>query len=70
MVAIIQSDTEIKLNKVLMDERICRRELKKALEKLIKCTSVIKELLESAAYWSEYDVPIGIVDRMREAIKE
>ena len=31
---------------------------------------LIKELLESAEYWSEYDVPIGIVDRMREAVKD
>lgn len=30
---------------------------------------VLKELLESAAYWSEYDVPLGIVDRIRAAIK-
>jgi hypothetical protein len=30
--------------------------------------AVLKELQESAAYWSEYDVPIGIVDRINEAI--
>ena len=30
--------------------------------------AVVKELEESAAYWSEYDVPIGIVDRLRAAI--
>lgn len=35
-----------------------------------RCKDLIKELLESAEYWSEYDVPIGIVDRMREAVKE
>ena len=29
--------------------------------------AVVEELLESAAYWSEYDVPLGIVDRMRTA---
>ena len=30
--------------------------------------SVVKELSDSAAYWSEYDVPLGIVDRLRAAI--
>lgn len=31
--------------------------------------SVCEELLESAEYWSEYDVPIGIVDKLREVVK-
>ena len=30
--------------------------------------AVVKELEESAAYWGEYDVPLGIVDRLRDAI--
>jgi len=30
--------------------------------------AVVKELQESAAYWSEYDVPLGIVDRINAAI--
>jgi hypothetical protein len=30
--------------------------------------AVLKELQESAAYWSEYDVPIGIVDRINAVI--
>ena len=30
--------------------------------------AVAKELETSASYWSEYDVPLGIVDRMRAAI--
>jgi hypothetical protein len=30
--------------------------------------SVLKELQASAAYWSEYDVPLGIVDRINAAI--
>ena len=30
--------------------------------------SVLKELQESAYCWSEYDVPIGIVDRINAAI--
>ena len=31
--------------------------------------NVCEELQESAAYWSEYDVPIGIVDRLNSAIE-
>ena len=31
--------------------------------------SVLKELQESASYWSEYDVPIGIVDRINDVLK-
>jgi hypothetical protein len=30
--------------------------------------SVLKELQESAAYWSEYDVPLGIVERINAAV--
>ena len=30
--------------------------------------TILKELEESASYWSEYDVPLGIVDRIRSAI--
>jgi hypothetical protein len=30
--------------------------------------AVLKELQESSAYWSEYDVPIGIVDRINAVI--
>ena len=29
---------------------------------------VLRELQESASYWSEYDVPVGIVDRINAAI--
>ena len=32
--------------------------------------SVLKELQESASYWSEYDVPIGIVDRINDVLKQ
>ena len=31
---------------------------------------VIKDLQESASYWSEYDVPIGIVERINEVIEK
>jgi hypothetical protein len=30
--------------------------------------AVLQELEESVEYWSEYDVPLGIVDRIRAAI--
>jgi hypothetical protein len=30
--------------------------------------SVLKELQASAAYWSEYDVPLGIVERINAAV--
>ncbi len=31
--------------------------------------AVLRELAESASYWGEYDVPLGIVDRINTAIK-
>ena len=30
--------------------------------------NVLKELQESASYWSEYDVPLGIVDRINDVL--
>jgi len=30
--------------------------------------AVLQELQESSSYWSEYDVPLGIVDRINSAI--
>ena len=32
--------------------------------------SVLKELQESVSYWSEYDVPLGIVDRINDVLKK
>ena len=32
--------------------------------------AVIEELRESASYWSEYDVPLGIVERIESAIRK
>ena len=32
--------------------------------------AVLKDLQESAAYWCEYDVPLGIVDRINAAIEK
>ena len=31
---------------------------------------VLKELQESVSYWSEYDVPLGIVDRINDVLKK
>lgn len=31
---------------------------------------VLQELQESASYWSEYDVPLGIVERIHAAIQK
>ena len=43
-------------------------ELRRLYEANIELLTVLQELQESAAYWSEYDVPIGIVDRINAAI--
>ena len=32
--------------------------------------NVLKELQESVSYWSEYDVPLGIVDRINDVLKK
>ena len=32
--------------------------------------AVLKELQESASYWSDYDVPLGIVDRINAVISK
>ena len=34
---------------------------------MAQALGVLTELEASAAYWSEYDVPIGIIDRIRAA---
>lgn len=47
----------------------CAAELRRLHAQRDALLEVLKELLESAAYWSEYDVPLGIVDRIRAAIK-
>jgi len=31
--------------------------------------AVLVELADSVEYWSEYDVPLGIIDRIKEAIR-
>lgn len=37
-------------------------------ELIAEMLAVLKELSESSDYWSEYDVPIGISDRIRAVI--
>lgn len=32
--------------------------------------AILEELRESASYWSEYDVPLGIVERIESAIRK
>ena len=32
--------------------------------------AVLEELRDSASYWSEYDVPVGIVERIESAIRK
>ena len=41
------------------------RDLLKQRDELL---SICAELQESAEYWSEYDVPLGIVERLKAAI--
>lgn len=43
-------------------------ELRRLHEVNVELLTVLQELQESAAYWSEYDVPLGIVDRINAAI--
>jgi hypothetical protein len=43
-------------------------EIKKLWEAAPKMLEVLHELDESAYYWSQYDVPIGIHDRIKSAI--
>lgn len=40
-------------------------EIKQQRDELL---AIAEELAESAAYWSEYFVPLGIVDRLNAAI--
>ena len=52
------------INEIEMAGEIMRDLLKQRDELL----SICAELQESAEYWSEYDVPLGIVDRLKAAI--
>lgn len=73
-----------KINEKLIREReeafdsLCAMQLKKKdrdsqkeiQEAFYEMLAVLKDLQESAAYWSEYDVPLGIVDRINTAIEK
>lgn len=48
-----------------MDEDQANAQLISAAPDLLK---VLEELRECSDYWSEYDVPLGIVDRINAAI--
>lgn len=37
---------------------------------LAAAEDVCRELLESAEYWGEYDVPLGIVDRIKAILEK
>ena len=52
------------INEIEMAGEIMRDLLKQRDELL----SICAELQESAEYWSEYDVPLGIVGRLKAAI--
>lgn len=47
------------------DEEIANAKLIAAAPDLL---AVVMELEESSSYWGEYDVPLGIVDRIKAAI--
>lgn len=47
------------------DLEVAKTKLREAAPDLL---AVCHELVESAEYWGEYDVPIGIVDRLNAAI--
>lgn len=50
---------------VILESRIEQLESEKG-----ELTELLSELYDSAEYWSEYDVPIGIVDRIKEQLKK
>lgn len=48
-----------------------KKEMKKKIAEFApQMYSVLKELQESAYYWSEYDVPLGIVDRINDVLEK
>lgn len=47
---------------------VARSELARRDKRIAGLCEVLSELEESSAYWSEYDVPLGIVDRIKIAL--
>jgi hypothetical protein len=62
------ADALEKLDMVFSNE--ISAELRRLHEVNVELLTIIKDLQESAGYWSEYDVPLGIVDRINAAVKK
>ena len=45
-------------------------ELRRLHEVNVELLTIIKDLQESASYWCDYEVPVGIVERMNAAIQK
>jgi hypothetical protein len=45
-------------------------ELRRLHEVNAELLTIIKDLQESASYWCDYEVPVGIVERMNAAVKK
>ena len=45
-------------------------ELRRLHEENVELLTIIKDLQESASYWCDYEVPVGIVERMNAAVKK
>ena len=57
------------LGRPLMQHLIgCDKRAARMVKERHELLAVLQELQESAAYWSEYDVPLGIVSRINNAI--
>lgn len=61
----ISQNPEIQIHEPIPGDRVADAHLIAAAPDLL---AVCKELEASASYWSEYDVPLGIVDRLKAAI--
>jgi hypothetical protein len=65
-------DTFNKLDESLPLEMLPRisTELRRLHEENVELLTIIKDLQESASYWCDYEVPVGIVERMNAAIEQ
>ena len=50
--------------------RRLRDEKQQAIAHIEGLRTVLSELEESCEYWSEYDVPLGIADRIKETLEK
>ena len=53
----------------LWGEEMPKAEMWALIQSAYQLRDVLEELEESSDYWSEYDVPLGIVDRIKGALK-